>query len=158
MDQRREIVKKGEAEGPEMSSLRHRMGRHVTHGREQDNASLQGRPRHCLAKASQTLGKSGSVQMVSRTPSISQPRRILERGVDKPSVIKSPRRRSFSTRPGAQSISNHPPNINGDTTVVIIGYRSSRCKRDGTSADFPDRALASVPSRRNSNNVGPGLP
>ena len=140
-----------------MPSLRHILGRHVTRGREQDNSSLQGRPRHCLAKVSQTLGKGGSVQCVSRIPSISQPRLILKRGVDKSSVIKSPRRRNFSTHPGAQSIIQPLPNINGDTNVVIIVYRSSRCKRDGTSADFPDRALASVLSRRNSNNVGIGL-
>ena len=141
-----------------MPSLRHRLGRHVTGGREQDNASLQSRPRHCLAKVNQTLSKDSSVQCKCRTPSISQPQTILERGVDKPSVIKSPRRRNFTTHPGAQSIIKHPTNINGDTTVVIIGYRISLCKRDGTSVDFPDHALASVPSRRNSNNVGPGFP
>ena len=84
-----------------MPSIRHRLGCHVTRGREQDNASLQGRSRHCLAKVSQTLGKGVSVQYVRRTPSMSQPRRILERGVDKPSVIKSPQRCNFSTRPGA---------------------------------------------------------
>ena len=140
-----------------MPSLRHRLGRHVTRGRKTRQFQSAGSSRHCLAKVGQTLGKGGSIQCVGRTPSILQPRLFLECVVAKPSVIKSPRRRNFSTHLGAKSITKHPPNINGDATVVIIGYLSSRCKRYGTSADFPDRALASVPSRRNFNKVGPCL-